>query len=325
MQRERFCNYAVKINIISTYGIRCGVAENTRQLAEALATQGHSITILANKPSGKNPQDVHVGTDTVIGADLKIIRCWSVTGWSGEELFGGPEFEASLDADIVNWQFQNFLYTEKMQEYIGQLYKNTKTKLVATVHDSGIGPKFPRDLVDFYLASSKTVLRDAGISDYLGTAIPHGAVNRAPVVMTFGLGRSRADMIQAACGAIGAEFRVAPWQNWTWNKDDFLDSLKAADVLVLAYPDVGASVCSSSIRDALATYRPVLVTTTKWFEEFLPRRDLVTFCPGTEEGIADGLRLILGERMKWLQDNSWVRSAERHIEVFERVRKRVSL
>ena len=306
----------MRITFISTYKIKCGISEYTYNLSRALLGLGHEVTVLANIPSGSGQDVLQLASDPT---GLRLIRCWGVSGWGAK---GDPDEDIIRDevkrADVVHWQFQNFLYDERLQTLFGAELAMTKAKRVVTLHDSGIGPAFRHDVVDKFLASRRGILDAAGVA---GSVVPMGAVYRRPLVATFGLGRSNADLIAKSCERIGFDFKVFSWTDWVPSKDDFIDRLRTADALVLAFPDVGAEVVSSSVRDALATYRPVIVTSSSWFSDLMAKPGLVTFCQYDEVAIASALNSLLGGRAGWLKDNSWEAAARANLAAYDSVKR----
>ncbi|MBC8029001.1 MAG: glycosyltransferase [Pyrinomonadaceae bacterium] len=93
-----------------------------------------------------------------------------------------------------------------------------------------------------------------------------------------------------------------------------------ADILVYGYDEVPFAAASSAVRVGLATGVPVLTSPTRWFEDL---RD-VTYQP---QDLTEGARQLLEDAdlrdrltsaaRDYCQENSWHRTAERHLALWQ--------
>ena len=114
-----------------------------------------------------------------------------------------------------------------------------------------------------------------------------------------------------------------------WLVDQFLPAEEVArrlaaeaDVLVFWYDDVPHASASGAARVGLATGVPVLTSPTHWFHEL---RD-VTYQP---DDLVDGVQRLLEDTAlrkrlaaaarDYCHENSWARSAERHLALWRSV------
>ena len=152
------------------------------------------------------------------------------------------------------------------QEPLGQLARDFKGVTAVTFHDSCNRSDFPADAFDIRFTHREGV----GPANHV---IPFGIENHPPLVRTFGLGRTREDVIRLICDAHGWTFESAATSEaalggQTWMTQGELHAwLREADAIVLWYDDVEMAGSSQAARTAIATRRPVFLSDTTWFRE----------------------------------------------------------
>jgi len=242
---------------MSTFGIRCGLAEYARELNRELQNLGVEVEIWANIPSGKNVQDKKVLDDE----NFNVERNWSVEGWSGE--IQRPVIGA-VAPPLVHIQYESFLYA--MSWFPGVLRELTDkgAKIVVTYHTAGVPQQFPGSLVDTAICHTDEIF--ASVPGRSRQLFELPGPYRRPRIGTFGLGRAHVEWIEKACDELGYEFVNMIHVHGEWQPlDELIDGLRTCDVLALPYPPVGTSVSSSAAKVALATMRPLVVSDTNWF------------------------------------------------------------
>lgn len=292
---------------LSTFGIKCGLAEFGRNLLGHLKVQGVRPTIWANIPSGKNQQDHLVLPDD--GWD--VLRCWSVTGWSGQML--GPQHRLGLPR-ILHINYESFLFPIEWLAPLCRAHKAAGGVVVVTFHSAGVSPGFPRETVDFAFCHTKEVHDSVPGRNKLLYPMP--APYQPPRVGTFGLGRAHVPWIAQACQELGWEFVNLIHEHGEWvPQDELLRQLRTCDVIALPYPPVGTSVSSSAAAFALSTYRPLVVSDTRWFSTLPPE---VLRHAWTYEAFKAALELALPAH-PYIKARSWQDAAWQHKNIYRQL------
>lgn len=297
----------MKIALVSTFGIKCGIAQYTRELVEALKLQGLNPTIIANIPSNKNIQDHQVFPDD----GFNVHRCWSVEGWSNE--IKAPDITEVFD--VYHVQYESFLYGDTWFPSWVRSLMLRGAKFIITYHSSGRSPLHPVDCFDLGICHNKETYNSIQTKFKMLMELP--CQYRKPKIATFGLGRSNVEWITQACNELGYEFVNlirATGDNWT-SIDGLIDDLRACDAIVLPYHPVGAYVSSSAVKTALATYRPVIVSKTSWFSSL--SSDYVYKHDYDYASFKTTLEYVIGHRQKFLKSISWEVAAKKHHEWYQ--------
>jgi len=264
------------------------------------------VTVLANIPSEKGAQDHKVLDD----GGFDTIRCWSVTGWSGEVRHLPPEARLG----ILHVNFEGFLFDERWFHPFLQGVRRDETKVVITYHSSGV-PPYLQGLVDLAICHTPEIHRVSIGREKL--LMEHPAPCRKPRVGTFGLGRSNVEWITRACKELDYEFVNLIRVHGDWPpQEKLIDELRECDVLVFPYPPVGASVSSGAVKIALATLRPILVSDTAWFSNVPP--GVVTKHPYEYEAFKSALASML-PAYDFVKERSWARAAQEMVSQYEKL------
>jgi hypothetical protein len=134
-----------------------------------------------------------------------------------------------------------------------------------TYHDKEGVLAFPCELVDLLYAHRQ----DVGVGPR--HLIPQGIDLRAPVVKTFGLGKSRLDVIAEICARNGWDFQHSFGKDRWLEHDELFAWLRDCDAIVLWYDKKLGSGGSAAAPFAIGTRRPVFVNDTHAFTD-LPER-----------------------------------------------------
>jgi len=291
----------MKIISMSTFGVRCGIAEFTRSLNRALRDIDVEVLIFANEPSEKNPQDFLVADD----AGFEVRRNWSVEGWSGQ--YDRPMLDSSLPP-LVALQYESFLYSMKWFPALMREFKERGMAVVVTYHTAGVPPGFPAETVDLAICPTAEIART--VPGRRREVLEHPAPYPQPTVGTFGLGRAHVPWIVQACQELGWKFINMIHERGEWvTQERLLEDLSTCDVIALPYPPVGTSVSSAAVKVALASYRPVVVSDTNWFST-VPT-DLVVKHAWNYEAFKAALQQALPAE-SFLRQRSWQKAAEMH-------------
>lgn len=238
-----------KIGMLTSWNTQCGISEYSKYLVTAMRKAGHDVTVLGSK----NYDERKVAED-----ESYVIPVFGVLPWNryGDHSF---DVEAILaqNFDVIHVQYEVLLYN---QAGFNRLWKEFKGLKVLTYHDNCIPPDFPAQDFDLFYTHRESV----GLGS--GYILPFGIENRPPVVKTFGLGRSRDDIIAAACLRLGYGFQSSfGEQDWK-STEELHQWLRDSDAIVLYYADVPSAGSSQAARTAIATRRPVIVNNVTWFE-----------------------------------------------------------
>lgn len=118
----------MKIDIMTTWNAKCGIATYSAYLAEALQNEGHKIRILAEKkevlPSGYDPNFPY--------KEIPFVECWS-RNQDFQELINLIKKDRPFAVNIQH-QFGLFPYEDNLTELLKNL-KEMGIKVVLTLHD----------------------------------------------------------------------------------------------------------------------------------------------------------------------------------------------
>jgi len=318
----------MNIGIVSTLGIRCGISQYSRSLGIALDKIGCNVTWFGNIPRDRNPQDKLVEADNELPG--RIRRWFEVKGWTNELYADFSVFE-NAKIDVLHIQWESFLYDQS----IGPRLLSLPYPIVLTAHSAGFYPGLDFSNVRYLLAHSTDVLDKCPNLVYNKCVIPMGGPYSPPVISTFGLGRSNSETIASVCKELGYRFEVLNWVDWV-PMDRLIEELKKSDAIVLFFPPTDSKVSSSSIRVALSTNRPVIVTDTNWFEDLEAHNNqlicqsllpfgLVPPCvckiPFERSYLKMALSGIFKDRDKMQKKHSWESVAKEHKRFYSNILK----
>ena len=237
------------VGMLTSWNTQCGIAEYSRYLTSAMREiDDVDVVVLGSK----NYDERKVAED-----ESFVVPVFGVLPWNnyGDHSFDTEEI-LELDLDVLHIQYEVVLYNP-----LGLLDLLTRFKgpKVVTYHDNCIPRDFPYSMFNLRYTHREEV----GVGErYL---IPFGIEDRAPVVKTFGLGRSRADIIEQVCSANGwrvdKSFGEQDWKS----TDELTNWLRDSDAIVLYYDDVPSAGSSQAARTAIGTRRPVIVNDVTWF------------------------------------------------------------
>jgi len=228
----------------------------------------------------------------------------------------GFDVERILDLglDVIHVQYENVVYH---LDRLHQLMHEFDGPMVVTWHDNCNPPQLR--WYDFQHAFTHR----AGVGPGNPEVIPFPIRRLAPVVRTFGLGRTREDILSEMCernGWIFESFATSEqrlggqsWKPWR----DLHDWLRGADAIALFYDDNGMAGSSQAARTAIATRRPVVVNDVTWFAG-LPEAVQGFWKAKDAEDMEQILRGVLWTPGVW--EKASVHSiVERHVSVYESV------
>lgn len=247
----------MRIGILTSWRVPCGVYQYSARFADALAEIGHEPVILAGRAdehrSVPEESEHEVHDTTTIGM------------WSDDGQYSIIKGIVNLNLDAIHVQYQSMLFT---QPILMTLLRDTNCPLAVTFHDKCQHPSFPYRIFDLKFSHRW----DVGPNNV--EVIPFGIEDKPPVIRTFGLGRSRFDFIQGICSRNGwvAESTASHepifggGQAWMPH-EELLNWLRGADAIVLWYGEEPMAGSSQAARTALAARRQVFTNDTTWFED----------------------------------------------------------
>jgi hypothetical protein len=226
------------------------------------------------------------------------VPIWSNGSWAFD-----PQPILDADLDVLHVQYQQAFYNMPVLTDLLTRFGGVKA---VTYHDNDFFPNFPYEEFDVRYTHREGV----GLGECV--VIPHGVEDRRPVVKTFGLGRSRDDIIRAVCDRNGWEFRKyfgGLEKKWL-DAEDLYTWLRDSDAIVLWYDEAKGAGSSGAVRIAISTRRWVVCNSTTWFHD-LPRSGPNFAKVDTPAELEASLREKLGN--EFVARDSWTVIADRHI------------
>ncbi len=290
----------MKVGLLTSYRTICGIAEYSSHLALALKRAGADVVVLGSQNEGHRNLDPDPATLAVPWMPVFDVQAWRADGRHDFNV------EAILHegCDVLHVQYEVILYhRERLQELLDR-FDGVK---VITWHDSCVPPDMP--------GPWDVQLRHRDDTGPGGTVIPMGVEDVAPVVKTFGLGRSRADIICSICDRRGWKFEQSFGDQRWLHAAELHAWLREADAIVLWYPDVDSAGSSLAARTALATRRPLVVNDVSWFRD-LPERLFGLQKVPDDPRMLDGALTFLLSNMPYITEHSWDRVAQLHLDAY---------
>ncbi len=246
---------SIRIGLLTTWNTRCGIAEYSRHLVDALHRQGDvDVTVLSSR---------NFGDRAVAPYEEWASPAFDVQIWHPQHRFDlDVEAILQLSFDVLHIQYSNLFYDRGR---LIELLRRFSGVTALTYHDKGGVLLFPYDLVDLLYAHRD----DVGVGPR--RLIPQGIDLRKPVIKTFGLGKSRLDIIAAVCERNGWDFQHSFGEDRWLETEELFHWLRDSDAIVLWYDGDHRSGGSAGAPLAIGTRRPVFVNDTEWFSD-LPER-----------------------------------------------------
>jgi hypothetical protein len=276
----------MRIGFLSTWNTRCGIAEYSRHLVEALSRQGDvEMTVLSSRNFGER---------AVAPLEKWAEPAFDVQIWHPEHRFAlDVETILEHELDVLHIQYSNLFYARGR---LIELLRRFPGVTALTYHDKGGVLAFPYELFDLLY----THRADVGVGPR--SVIPQGIDLRRPVVKTFGLGKSRADIIASVCEQNGWSFEHSFGEKCWLDGEELFLWLRDSDAIVLWYDDDHRSGGSAGAPLAIGTRRPVFVNDTEWFRD-LPERTANLRKVHTPKELEIGLREVLSD--PYAENRTW--------------------
>jgi hypothetical protein len=279
------------IGLLSTWNTRCGIAEYSRHLAEALRRQPSvDVTVLGSRNFGER---------AVAPYEDWARPTFDVQMWHPDRSLDlDVESILELDLDVLLVQYSNLFYNRRL---LVALLRDFEGLTALTYHDKCVSRAFPHHLPDLLYAHRE----DVGVGDR--RFIPQGIDRRRPVVKTFGLGKSRVDIIGEVCERNGWDFQHSFGEDRWLDSDELFSWLRDSDAIVLWYDEDLSSGGSAGAPLAIGTRRPVIVNDTEWFRD-LPSQTSNLHKVHTPEQMEEVLRGLFAD--EYADARTWDRVAE---------------
>lgn len=285
----------MRVGLLSTWNTRCGIAEYTRHLATAMRRRDDvELTVFGSR---------NFADRAVRPYEDWAVPVFDVQMWHPQHLLG-LDVETILDrgVDVLHVQYSNLFYNRRR---LTELLRRFPGVTAVTYHDKHVSAAFPYRLPDLLYAHRE----DVGIGPR--RLIPQGIDLRTPVIKTFGLGKSRADLIGEVCARNGWDFQSTFGEDRWLESEELFGWLRDCDAIVLWYDEDRSSGGSAGAPLAIGTRRPVFVNDTEWFRD-LPERTATLRKLHSLEELEAALREQLND--PYAEERSWDRVAATLVE-----------
>lgn len=241
----------LRVGLLTSWNTRCGIAEYSRGLAQALRRRGDVDLIVFGSRN--------VGDRAVRDYEEYARPVFDVQRWKPDHAFGlDVDHILSHELDVLHIQYSNLFYNRRR---LVELMRRFPGLVALTYHDKVVSRAFPYGLADVLFAHREDVGRGPR------RLIPQGMDIRRPVIKTFGLGKSRDDVIQEICDRRGWVFEKSYGNDRWLEHEELYQWLRDCDAIVLWYPEDLTSGGSAAAPMAISTRRPVFVNDTEWFRD----------------------------------------------------------
>lgn len=248
----------MRIGILTSWRVPCGIYQYSARYADALEQIGHGPVILA----GRADEHRSVPEEST----HSVFNVAKIGLWRDDQQYNlDIDWITRLGLDAIHVQYQSMLFS---QQALAEMCMAYSGPVAITYHDNCQRGDFP------YHSFSNHFTHRRNVGPPQAKVIPFGIEVRPPIVRTFGLGRTRSDIIGSICNNNGWVFEdIATHepihgggQRWR-SHDELIEWLRGADVIVLWYDDVAQAGSSQAARTALASCRPVVTNDTTWFSD----------------------------------------------------------
>jgi hypothetical protein len=289
----------LKVGLLSSWNTRCGIAEYSRALVEAMRRRGDLRVVVFGSRN--------YGELAVRPYEADELPSMDIQAWHPDKettLDVDPILDAGLD--VLHIQYSNLFYNRRR---LVELMRRFDGVLALTYHDRAIGRAFPWQLPDLLFAHRE----DVGLGPR--RLIPQGTDIRPPVVKTFGLGGKARDveLIASICERNGWQLETSFGRQKWLESDELRRWIRDSDAIVLWYPDMPTSGGSASVALAVGTRRPVFVNDVQAFRD-LPERTTNLRKVSSAEELESALRDELTN--EYAESRSWDRVAATIVDAY---------
>jgi hypothetical protein len=283
------------VGMVTTWNTQCGIGEYSSNLARAMRRRDDvDLKIFGSVNEGERAVREYAAGETPV---------FRVQAWDPAASY---EFDIetvlAADLDVLHIQYSNLFYKRKR---LIELMRRFEGVVALTYHDK-IVPRntFPHGFPDLLYAHRE----DVGIGGR--RYIPQGIDVRPPVVKTFGLGKSRDDLIAELCERNGWRLETSFGERRWLEHEELYQWLRDCDAIVLWYDEDLTSGGSAAAPLAIATRRPVFVNDTEWFRD-LPHRTATLRKVADLEELEREMRDVLED--PYAAERSWDTVADTHV------------
>jgi hypothetical protein len=241
----------LRVGFLTSWNTRCGIAEYSRCLAGALQSRGDvELKVFGSR---------NIGVRAVREYEEYATPVFDVQRWNPDYAFEFNVGEVlANDLDVLHIQYSTLFYNRRRLVELMRFFPGV---VALTYHDKVVSRAFPYDLVDLLYAHRE----DVGLGPR--RLIPQGMNVCAPVIKTFGLGKSQDELLQEICDRHGWVLGKSYGEDQWLEHEELYSWLRDCDAIVLWYREDPTSGGSAAAPLAISTRRPVFVNDTEWFRD----------------------------------------------------------
>jgi hypothetical protein len=276
----------MRVGLLTSWNARCGIAEYSRYLAEALRSRGVDVHVFGSRNEGARGVREFEEWATPV---------FDVQHWSSAQLYDFDiETVLAADLDVLHFQYTDTFF--ERSKFV-ELIERFDGVLALTYHEMDPSPHtFPHELFDLLYAHRE----DVGVGER--HMFPQGMALKPPLVKTFGLGKSRFDILESICERNGWRFESSFGTDRWLEADELQAWLRDCDAIALWYEERRGTGGSAAVPVALSTRRPVFINDVAQFDD-LPQHTKTLTKVSSPEELEAKLRELFDD--PYLAERSW--------------------
>ena len=250
----------MKIGMVTSWNSKCGISEYAGRLVSGLRSDNSiHVKVCANYLDSEYRAFDQIDEPFV----KRLFHTPFMTKCSTADVNGMAEY--LNECDLIHFQFNTALYHPS---WFQMLLNSLNKPVIFTMHDSGMWAGINFNKVKRFISHSRMGCTTDLIP--MGVQFQDGLLENVTTdLCSFGLGRNNDDWVREAIKDTNISYRTS-YGNSKWlNEFDLYKFLGSSKIISLLYPETGAEVSSSALIFAMGVQKPILISPTAWFSDFI--------------------------------------------------------